>query len=95
LEFDLVSQLTFSGAISGTGGVIQIGVGTVTLAGNNTYTGTTNVASGILRAGSATAFNAKSAFVVNFLLDLNGFDNAIGSLVGTGTVFNTKPNNLV
>jgi outer membrane autotransporter protein len=94
LEFDLVSQLTFSGAISGTGGLTQIGVGTVTLAGNNTYTGTTNVASGILRAGSVTAFSAGSAFIVNFLLDLNGFDNAIGSLAGTGTVFNTKANSL-
>jgi fibronectin-binding autotransporter adhesin len=94
LTFDLTAPFTFGGAISGTGGVTQIGVGTVILTGNNTYAGTTNVASGVLRAGSPTAFSAGSAFIVNFILDLNGFDNAIGSLAGTGTVFNTKANSL-
>jgi autotransporter-associated beta strand protein len=74
----------FAGAISGTGTVEQIGSGTLTLTGNNTYSGATTVSSGTLQAGSATAFSANSAFNVMGLsvLDLNGFDVSIGSLAG-------------
>jgi len=79
----------FSGAISGTGSVGQNSAGTLRLTGNNTYGGATNVASGTLQAGSATAFSANSAFLVTSVLDLNGFSNTIGSLSGNGTVTNT------
>jgi fibronectin-binding autotransporter adhesin len=54
----------------------------------NTYSGATTVISGILQAGSATAFSPNSAFTVNSQLDLNGFSNTIGSLAGTGIVTN-------
>jgi fibronectin-binding autotransporter adhesin len=40
--------LTFGGLISGTGGVDQIGSGTTTLTGNNSYAGATNVNAGTL-----------------------------------------------
>jgi autotransporter-associated beta strand protein len=84
LAFDRSDSFTFTGAISGTGTVDQIGTGTLTLTGNNTYSGPTNVSSGTLRAGSATAFSANSAFSLTGLsvLDLNGFDVSIGSLTG-------------
>jgi fibronectin-binding autotransporter adhesin len=84
LAFDRSDSFTFTGAISGTGTVDQIGTGTLTLTGNNTYSGPTNVSSGTLRAGSATAFSANSAFGLTGLsvLDLNGFDVSIGSLTG-------------
>ena len=39
----------FNGAISGTGSVVQTGPGTVTLSGNNTYTGVTTGAPGRCR----------------------------------------------
>jgi autotransporter-associated beta strand protein len=49
---------TISSAITGTGGLTSFGPGTLKLAGNNTYSGTTTVNSGILNAaniaGSAT-----------------------------------------
>ncbi len=80
--------------IAGTGSVIQaISTGTTTLLGNNTYTGTTTVNAGMLRAGASTivgtsgAFGAGSgAMVVNTggTLDLNGFNVQVGSLSGTG-----------
>ena len=45
------SSTTFSGAISGSGGsLIKQGAGTFTLAGTNTYTGTTTASAGILLA---------------------------------------------
>ena len=42
------SNTTFSGAISGSGGLIKTGSGIFTLAGVNTYTGATSVIAGIL-----------------------------------------------
>jgi len=42
----------YIGAISGTGGLTKVGGGTVTLTGNNTFTGQTNVLAGTLSVGS-------------------------------------------
>jgi autotransporter-associated beta strand protein len=85
---DTGTSSTLSGNISGTGSLTKNGLGTLTLSGNNTYSGATNVAAGTLRTGSSTALSASSAFTVNAVLDLNGFSNTIGSLSGTGTVTN-------
>ncbi len=60
--------------------------GTLTLSGDNTYTGATTVSAGTLQAGSATAFASGSAYTVDGTLDLDGFSNTIGSLAGSGTV---------
>ncbi|MEI8045463.1 MAG: autotransporter-associated beta strand repeat-containing protein, partial [Verrucomicrobiota bacterium] len=82
----------YSGIIgtgTGTIGIIKSGTGTQTLAGNNTYTNTTTVNAGTLKAGSTTAFSSASAFTLantaGAVLDLNGFNNTIGSLAGGGT----------
>jgi len=60
----------------------------LTLTGANTYTGGTTISAGTLQAGSAASFSPNSAFTVNSTLDLNGFNNTIGSLSGNGTVLN-------
>ncbi|MBS0249138.1 MAG: autotransporter domain-containing protein, partial [Proteobacteria bacterium] len=74
--------------ISGTGGFNQIGIGTTSLTGSNTYSGITNVTAGILRAGVAGAFSQNSAFDVGAsgTLNLSGFNQTIGSLTGSGVV---------
>ena len=84
------TALNLSGAISGTGSVVQAGTGTVTLSGTNNYSGVTSVNAGTLQAGSVTAFSAASNFTVTgATLNLNGFSNSVGSLAGNGTVTNS------
>jgi autotransporter-associated beta strand protein len=88
LAFNRSNVLTFSGAISGTGGITQIGPGTTILAGDNSYSGATTITSGAFQAGSANGLSPNSAFTVNSILDLNGFSNTIGSISGAGRVLN-------
>jgi len=81
--------LTYSGAISGIGGV-TLTAGTFTLAGANNYSGATTVNGGILTAGSTSAFGLNSAVTVasGGTLSVSTFNNTIGSLTGAagGTV---------
>ncbi len=84
---------SYGGAIgTGATGIFNLsktGTGTQTLAGTNTYTGTTTVSAGTLRAGSTSALSSSSALTLantaGALLDLNGFNNTLGSLAGGGT----------
>lgn len=78
----------FSGAISGTGGLILTG-GTQTLSGANTYTGSTQVNGGtlVLAAGSSL----RSTVIDNAAISLSAGSTATGSatvasLSGAGTV---------
>jgi autotransporter-associated beta strand protein len=82
------TSTTFSGAITGTGGLIKVGTGAFTLSGTNGYTGATGVDAGTLKAGAADSFAAGSAVTVasGATLNLNGFDETIASLAGAGSV---------
>ena len=82
------SSTTFSGVVSGSGGLTKTGTGAFTLSGSGTYSGATIVSAGTLLAGAANAFSAASSFSVasGATLDLNGFNESIGSLSGAGNV---------
>jgi autotransporter-associated beta strand protein len=82
------TSTTFSGAISGSGGLTKIGSGTLTLSGSTTYAGATAVNAGTLQAGAANAFSAISAYTIasGATLDLNNFNQRIGSLAGAGAI---------
>jgi hypothetical protein len=89
LQFDVNNAVTVANSISGTGGLTQAGIGTATLTGSNTYSGTTAINAGMtLQAGSATGLSANSAVNDLGTLNLNGFSSTIGALSGNGTVTN-------
>jgi len=99
--------LKLTGTIFGSGSITTrapgtgtTGPGTLTLIGNNTYTGGTNVPAGIIKAGVASVPNVSGAFGNNsavylanststngsvvVTMDITGFDTQIGSLTGGG-----------
>ncbi|MDH4450291.1 MAG: YDG domain-containing protein, partial [Rhodoferax sp.] len=93
-----VGGASFAGVISdSTSGALnftKLGSNTLTVSGVNTYTGSTVVDGGTLRAGSTTAFGNTDKVTLNSgtVLDVAGRNVAVGSLVsaaGVGTVTNT------
>jgi autotransporter-associated beta strand protein len=64
LAFDRSDAVTFAGSISGGGGLVQQGSGTLTLTGGNSYTGGTTVAAGTLVIGSGGTSGAIADDVV-------------------------------
>jgi len=79
---------TFSGLFSGSGSLTKAGSGTLTFStASNVYSGATNLNGGTLKAGSSNTFAFNSAHVLGSgaTLDLNGYDQTIGSLEGSGT----------
>ncbi|WP_407174574.1 autotransporter domain-containing protein [Bradyrhizobium sp. STM 3562] len=82
-----VATDTTSG-FSGVGGLTKEGSGMLTLNAANTYSGPTAVNAGTLQAGIPNAFAPGSAYTIasGATLDLNSFNQTIGSLAGAGNV---------
>ena len=80
---------TFEGVISGTGELRKYGTGTQTLSGANSYTGPTNICGGMLAvSGASYRLSASTDVHVggSATFYLNGFDERISDLTGSGTV---------
>ncbi|WP_027579819.1 autotransporter domain-containing protein [Bradyrhizobium sp. Ai1a-2] len=79
---------TFSGTIGGASSLTKAGAGSLTLAGPGSYGGATLVNAGTLQAGATNVFSPNSAYTVagGATLDLNSFNQTIGSLAGAGQV---------
>ncbi len=67
LTIDGAASTTFSGTIGGDGGLIKQGAGTLTLAGTNTYGGSTSIAGGTLSISTDASLGGPLSF-----LQLNG-----------------------
>jgi autotransporter-associated beta strand protein len=80
LNFNRSDAVIYSGVISDTGKVQQLGAGTLTLSGVNTYTGATNVNAGTLSVNGSIASSSLTTV------------NAGATLGGTGIVGNTTIN---
>ncbi|MBU3577884.1 autotransporter-associated beta strand repeat-containing protein, partial [Polynucleobacter sp. UK-Kesae-W10] len=83
---------TLSGNISGTGALNKAGSSTLTLAGSNTYGGTTTINAGTLQAGSSSALPSSTDLTIatGATLDMWGYPVTVGSLSGAGSIISTK-----
>ena len=86
LTFDRTDNgLTISNAI-GDSAINQIGSGTITLSGTNTWSGATWISAGTLKDGVASALPVGTALTVSGtgVFDLNGFSQTVASLADGG-----------
>lgn len=85
LAFSQTTAGTFAGPISGSGVVAKQGSGVVTLTGNNTYAGGTNVTGGTLVAGTNTALSTGTVTVNNGTLYAAADTNISNAITVTGS----------
>jgi autotransporter-associated beta strand protein len=83
LAFNRSDSVTFAGVVSGTGGVVKLGTGVLTLPGTETYNGPTTVNAGSLIVNGSIA---SAQTVVNSNGFLGGHGLIGGSLVNSGIV---------
>ncbi len=88
----LTGSSTFAGSISGAVNIqMDYASTSLTLSGANAYTGATLVLDGgTLKAGANNSFSAASAYYLDLQskIDLNGFNETIAALTGTGEITN-------
>ena len=87
LALNRADAVTFAGAISGTGGLTQAGIGVLTLTGVNTYSGATTINTGATLVLGSSASIAASSVVDNGTFDVSAATTPqVTSLAGTGLV---------
>jgi len=64
LTFNSTNNLVINNVIDGFGAVLKLNTNTVTLGGNNAFTGTNEVRAGVLKLGSATAISSASVIAL-------------------------------
>src|SRR3546814_511534 len=92
LAFNRSNGLTFDGLISGIGSVNKLGAGTVIFSADNSYTGITTIAAGVLQLGGGGTTGSIAGNVVNnAALAFNRSDEISYSGVISGTgILNQK-----
>jgi outer membrane autotransporter protein len=99
LVFNRSDSLAVSNAISGTGSLTHAGADTLTLAGNNTYSGGTVIDAGTLQvgAGGASGSLGSGGVTNNGVLVFNRSDNIVVTnlIAGLGSLIQAGTNSLI
>jgi fibronectin-binding autotransporter adhesin len=83
------TSTTFAGTISGSGSLIKVGTGTLTLAGANTYTGGTTLAGGTLSLANNQALGSGALTTIGSVVDY-----ASGVTIANAIVINSNTTQL-
>jgi autotransporter-associated beta strand protein len=90
LVFNRSDSPTYSGAINGSGSLVQAGAGVLTLLGSNTYTGGTTISAGTLQVGNGAAAGALGTGPMNdsgaLVFNLSGAATFAGAISGNGSL---------
>ncbi|MDQ8728877.1 autotransporter-associated beta strand repeat-containing protein [Bradyrhizobium sp. LHD-71] len=89
LAFDRSDDLSYGGAVSGSGALTKFGAGRLTLTGNSTYTGGTTISAGTLRIGDGGTSGSIVGDVVNngvLAVDRSDDLSYAGAISGTGAL---------
>ncbi|MBY0322349.1 MAG: autotransporter-associated beta strand repeat-containing protein [Reyranella sp.] len=89
LAFNRSDNVTFGGAISGSGALDKLGDNTLILTGNSTYSGLTTIAAGMLQLGNgATSGSITGNVLNNGVLAFNRSDDIVfgGNVDGSGAI---------
>ncbi|WP_083036742.1 autotransporter-associated beta strand repeat-containing protein [Achromobacter ruhlandii] len=98
LVFDRGNELLHAGVISGVGTVTKQGAGTLTLTGNNTYTGLTSVDAGTLRIGGGGTTGVVAGDIANqatLVFDRGDTATYAGVISGEGAMIKKGTNTLI
>ncbi|MBP3692872.1 MAG: autotransporter-associated beta strand repeat-containing protein [Thermoguttaceae bacterium] len=90
-EFDVLITPDLDGSAND-GGLTKLGNGTLTLSGENTWNGPTNVTAGTLKLGADKALSANSSAIAaadGAVLDLAGTNPAVNAGTVSGTIRNS------
>ncbi len=79
------SSTTYSGVLSGSGSLVKIGIGTLTLGGANNYDGGTTIRSGTLALGASNVLPNTNLTIDNATLDAATFSDTLGALALTSS----------
>ena len=78
-DFEYAGNITNSGL-----GLVKLGTHTLTLNGNNTHSGDTEIQAGVLKLGNSLALLSSTVLLSGGSLDLNGLSAVLGGLAGDG-----------
>ncbi len=89
-RFNRSDAITFSGTISGSGGVSQVGAGTTTLSAANTYTGKTTIQAGVLVSVNNQGLGTGAIVVEGGVFLIESGVTMVNEVVLAGGVFQRK-----